>query len=192
MSIIRTPRRLVAAAAGLLTLALPALLGVQGASAGTTGGEHGLRPESFTIQIVNDQDGVINARGPVHGTGTDQESQTSGTSAVFVFPRGTVNVWHSDVSNAPITTTKIKLGHHKRACLATASATGSWKFLGGTGKYHRAFGFGHFTFKLFALVKWIPGMYGKPGMCDVKDQPLYQQINVTAYGLATAGHHHDN
>jgi hypothetical protein len=103
----------------------------------------------------------------------------SGTLGVFTFKRGSVNVHHTDVSNV---VPKINL----KACTATVSARGNWLFLGGTGKYRYAFGFGQFKFSEFAKLA-----RNKDGTCntDPNDQPVSFFGKVTAWGKATAGKH---
>ena len=148
------------------------------ASAGTGGGHgHGLRPEKFTIKIVNDANGKVKAFGPVHGRGMDIESATSNMQAVFDFGHGnTVNVWHSDVSNAA---PKVNL----KSCTGTAYAAGHWKFLGGTGKYKHAFGFGKFKFALFIVFNT------RHHKCDTTSEPKLVLVKVFGWGKATAGKH---
>jgi len=170
----------------LAGLAVPALTATA-ASAGTTPGvpsqsqaahHHGLRPQFFTIVFTSaSPNGVVKAYGPVSGNGTDK--QVSGTLDVFIFKHGSVNVHHTNVSNL---TPKINL----KACTATAYAPGNWLFLGGTGKYRDAFGFGQFTFFEFAKLP-----RNKDGTCDTNPnaQPVFFYAKVTAWGKATAGKH---
>ena len=139
---------------------------------------HGLRPEFFTIVFTPaSQLGVVTAYGPVHGRGIDNE--VSGTLDVFIFKGGSVNVHHTDVSNA---TPKINL----KACTATVFARGNWLFQGGTGKYRHAFGFGHFKFFQFAKLA-----RDKHGTCDTNPNhpPVSFFAKVTAPGKATVGKH---
>jgi hypothetical protein len=154
------------------------------ASAGTTHSQpqaaqhQRLQPQFFTIVFTQaSPNGVVTAYGPVSGRGTDNE--VSGTLDVFTFKHGSVNVHHTDVSNvAP----KINL----KACTATASASGSWRFQGGTGKYRNAFGFGQFKFFQFAKLA-----RDKHGKCDTNPnaQPVSFFAKVTASGKATVGKH---
>lgn len=181
--------RAALAAAAVAGLAVPALTATA-ASAGVqpgvpsqsqmSGHRHELRPEKFTIKIVNDNPGQVWARGPVHGWATDTEK--TGTTAVFDFGRGnTVNVLHTDVSNLqPVI--------DNRACTATATASGHWLFDGGTGTYAKAFGFGQFRFKLFLVFKKHHGKCA----CKItaKTRPAYSLVLVRAWGKATAGHRH--
>jgi len=179
--------RAAAAAAAVLAVLAGSALTATAASAGTTPGvpsqsqvahHHGLRPQFFTIVFTPAApDGVVKAYGPVHGRGTDKE--VSGTLGVFTFKHGSVNVHHTDVSNV---TPTINL----KACTATVHARGSWLFLGGTGKYRHAFGFGHFKFfEVFKLAR------NKDGTCDTNpnDEPVSFFGKVTAWGKAIAGKH---
>lgn len=185
--------KLAVSTAALAGLAAPALLGVTAASAGTDPGvpaqsqvrhHHGLRPEFFTIRIVNhgnsDNPGAVRAFGPVSGYATDTE--TSPTTGVFDFGYGTtVNVLHSDVSNVqPVV--------DLQSCTATADATGHWLFDGGTGRYRNAFGFGAFRFHLLLVFRKHHHHKCKIGP---KTQPETSVIDVTAFGKATAGNRHD-
>jgi hypothetical protein len=176
---------LVAPAAVFTTVALTA----GSASAGTDPGVpsqsmiaghghgHGLQPEFFTFTQVNDNPAVVQASGPVHGTFGDD--QVSGTSDVFTSDQGNVNVLHTDVSNVQPQT-------DLRSCTASAVAFGHWLFDGGTAKYKNAFGFGRFKFTLFAVFR------KHHGRCRIteKTQPKFVIVKVTAWGKATAGHHH--
>jgi hypothetical protein len=181
------PRWRAAAAAVVLAALAGSALTATGASAGTAPGvpsqsqvahHHGLRPEFFTIVFTPAApDGVVTAYGPVYGRGTDKE--VSGTLDVFTFERGSVNVYHTDVSNL---TPKINL----KACTATVSARGNWLFLGGTGKYRHAFGFGQFKFFEFAKLA-----RNKDRTCDTSPnhQPVSLFGKVTAWGKARVGQH---
>jgi hypothetical protein len=175
--------------AAAVAVAVPAALAgsaltATAASAGTTHSQsqvaqhQGLRPEFFRVVFTPaSPNGVVTAYGPVSGRGTDTE--TSGTMGVFTFKHGSVNVHHTDVSNvAP----KINL----KACTATVSASGSWQFQGGTGKYRHAFGFGQFKF--FQFTKLARDKHGK---CDTNPnrQPVSFYGKVTASGKATVGKH---
>lgn len=177
-----TSRLRLRALAGLLAggLALGGLALASPAQAATTDGHHHLKPEFFTIKIVNDFSRV-EAFGPVHGVGTDQETNNPALDIlVFTFPpRSSVNVWHD-----PTPDPAIDFG----SCTATVDQFGGWKFKGGTGKYEHAFGFGHFKLHLFAILRHKHHHHG----CDTKDQPVFVKVFVTAWGLATAGRHgHD-
>lgn len=181
--------KLAISVAALAGLAAPALLGVTAASAGTVPGvpspsqvrhHHGLRHEFFTIKIVNrgneNNAGQVRAFGPVRGDASDTE--TSNTLGVFDFGDGaTVNVLHSDVSNLqPVT--------DLRSCTATADATGHWLFDGGTGRYKNAFGFGQFRFHLLLVFK----KHHHHCRINMHTQPKSSEVDVTAWGRATAGH----
>jgi len=104
-------------------VAAAALVVSGGAASAATGGGHGhgLRPEKFTIKIINGADGKVKAFGPVHGRAVDKEM--SDTRAVFDFGHGnTVNVWHSAVSVQPKVDPK--------SCKATAYTAGDSHFVG--------------------------------------------------------------
>ena len=184
----RFPRwRAAAAAAAVLAGLAGSALTATAASAGTAPGvpiqsqvshHHGLRPEFFTIIFTPAApNGVVTAFGPVHGRGTDKE--VSGTLDVFTFKHGSVNVYHTDVSNL---TPKINL----KACTATVFARGQWLFQGGTGEYRHAFGFGQFKFFEVAQLA-----RNKDGTCDTNPnhQPVSFFGKVTAWGKATVGKH---
>jgi hypothetical protein len=179
--------RAAAVAAAVLAAVAGSTLTATTASAATTQGapstsqiaqHHGLRPQFFTIVFTPaSADGVVTAHGPVHGRGTDK--QVSNTLDVLIFKHGSVNVHHTDVSNA---TPKI---NHK-SCTATVFAAGKWLFQGGTGKYTHAFGFGHFKF--FEIAKLARDKHGK---CDTNPNhpPVSFFGKVTAAGKATIGKH---
>ena len=161
--------------AAALALAVPAA-----AQAGTGG--HRLQAQKFTISITDDAPGIVIAAGPVRGRGLDLESQKSDNKAVFVFRKGTVNVWHDAVGQNPRV--------DPRTCSAFDVETGSWKFLGGTGKYRHVFGFGRFKFTLFATFRVIHKHHHRA--CDLKHGPEHISIFVTAWGKSTLGKHgHD-
>ena len=179
--------RAAAVTAAVLAAVAGSTLTATAASAGTMPGvpsrsqiaqHHGLRPQFFTIVFTPAApDGVVTAFGPVNGQGTDKEP--SNTLDVLTFKHGSVNVHHTDVSNA---TPKINL----KACTATVFASGNWLFQGGTGKYRNAFGFGHFKF--FEIAKLARDKHGK---CDtnLNHPPVTFFGQVTASGKATVGRH---
>src|SRR6185437_2087390 len=179
--------RAAAVTAVVLAAVAGSTLTATAASAGTMPGvpsrsqiaqHHGLRPQFFTIVFTPAApDGVVTAFGPVNGQGTDKEP--SNTLDVLTFKHGSVNVHHTDVSNA---TPKINL----KACTATVFASGNWLFQGGTGKYRNAFGFGHFKF--FETAKLARDKHGK---CDtnLNHPPVSFFAQVTASGKATIGKH---
>ncbi len=175
--------RAAAVAAAVLTAVAGSTLTATAASAGTMpsqsqSAQHGLRPQFFTVVFTQAApDGVVTAFGPVNGHGTDK--QVSNTLDVMTFKKGSVNVQHTDVSNA---TPKINL----KACTATVSASGNWRFQGGTGKYRNAFGFGHFNF--FETAKLARDKHGK---CDtnLNHPPVSFFAQVTAAGKATIAKH---
>jgi hypothetical protein len=137
-----------------------------------------LKPQFFTIVFTPaSPNGAVTAYGPVSGQGTNND--VSGTMSVFTFKHASVNVHHTDVSNV---TPKI----NRKACTATVSASGSWQFQGGTGKYRHAFGFGHFKF--FQFTKLARDKHGK---CDTdpNSQPVSFYGKVTASGKATVAKH---
>jgi hypothetical protein len=176
--------RAAAVTAAVLAAVAGSTLTATAASAATTGSQsqiaqhQGLRPQFFTIVFTPaSSDGVATAFGPVQGRGTDK--QVSNTLDVMIFKHGSVNVHHTDVSNA---TPKINL----KACTATVSASGNWLFQGGTGKYRNASGFGHFKF--FETAKLARDKHGK---CDtnLNHPPVSFFGQVTASGKATVGKH---
>lgn len=179
--------RTALAAVAVAGLAVPALTATA-ASAGTqpgvpsqsqiSGHRHELKPEFFTITAEGDADGVVNAYGPVRGTGTDSEK--TDTLGVLTFDHGTVNAYHTDLSN-------LQPEINWKACTATARAHGNWVFLGGTGKYENAFGFGQFRFSLFLVFK----KHHHECKITEKTQPESSLVQVVAWGKATAGRQHD-
>lgn len=175
--------RAAAVTAAVLAAVAGSALTATAASAGTMPGvpsqsqiaqHHGLLPQFFTVVLTPAApDGVVTAHGPIQGRGTDK--QVSGTLDVLTFKHGSVNVHHTDVSNA---TPKI----NPKACTAAVSAGGNWLFQGGTGKYRNAFGFGHFKF--FEIVKLARDKHGR---CDtnLNHPPASFLGKVTASGKAT-------
>jgi hypothetical protein len=167
----------------LTTAALTAGMASAGTVPGTLGQataaahhHRGLRPEFFTVTVVNNNNGVVNAYGPVRGIGgTDVESTP--TMGVFSFsgPVRSVNIFHTDVDNVtPVVTSW-------RFCIATASADGNWAFGGGTGIYRNATGFGTFHFTLLLVLQRY-----RNGRCDTNPNaaPRYSLVRVTGTGLA--------
>jgi hypothetical protein len=179
------PWRAAAVAAAVLAAVAGSTLTATAAGASTTPGvasqsriaqHQGLRPQFFTIVFTPaSPDGVVTAVGPVHGRGTDK--QASNTLDVLTFKHGSVNVHHTDVSNAA---PKI----NRKACTATVSVSGNWLFQGGTGKYSHAFGSGHFKF--FEIAKLARDKNGK---CDTDPNhpPVSFFGKVIASGKATVG-----
>jgi hypothetical protein len=143
---------------------------------------HGFRPEFFTIKIVNfgneNNDGVVNAFGPVRGMAADIENSNNVQSLFDFGGNNTVNVFHSDVNNVQ---PQIDL----QSCTATADAAGFWAFLGGTGRYSRALGVGQFQLHVFLQFK----RHHHRCRITMNSQPELTVVDVTAFGKATAGQH---
>jgi hypothetical protein len=168
---------LLAAATGL-GLAVPSLAASAGTVPAQARSHHGLRFEHFTITAADNQDGLVQAQGPVRGTASDAEKTP--TLGVFDFGgHNTVNVRHTDVNN--IQPSRFDY----RACAAFAFAAGRWQFDGGTGRYRDAFGTGRFRFVLTLIFA-----RHRDGRCVIgpRTQPAHVRVFADATGLATAGH----
>ena len=170
-SSIAAVRRLTIAIVAVAALALP-VLATTGAGAATRQPRQPLQPQSFQVRIVDNNPGTVYASGPIRGVGTDQS--LSNTFDVFAFPRGDVNVYHSDLSNV---TPRINY----RSCTAFASATGRWAVRGGTRLYRHASGFGTFRFSLYLQLRRL-----RNGRCDTNPNrpPRSSFALVSAYGQA--------
>lgn len=175
---LRTVLTSAALVAGLAASAVTA----GAASASTTGHDHGLKPQTFKLVQVTDSHGnelvnVLTARGPIRGTGTDQ--QVNDNLDVFVFPAGTVNVAHKATADSQ---PKFNL----KACTATFTEDGTFQLKGGTGKYAHASGYGRYHLNGLLVLQ------RKHHKCDtnMNDAPKLTVIKIRAAGKATIGHHH--
>jgi hypothetical protein len=78
--------------------------------------------------------GPVLGIGPIHAKGTDKE--INGRTDRFVFPRGSVTIRHKRTGQA---------NHFdKRTCYGTFSEHGTWKAVGGTGRYSQVSGGGKY------------------------------------------------
>jgi hypothetical protein len=167
--------RTAAAVAFAAAVAVPLTAGAASASP-----RHDLKPEFVTISISTDNpDGTVNAYGPVRGhDGTD--NQATPNLDVFTFEHGTVNAGH-----------KTTWAGHPRLnlqnCTVTYAETGTWKFLGGTGRYQHATGWG--TYRLFQFTVLKRSHHHHHG-CDTNpaDAPKFSETQITASGVASNGH----
>jgi len=171
LTIPRFLRRTLTAGLALAALAVPlALMGASSASAATTWLPP-LHPESFSIFVSTfDQNGSVDAFGPVHGFG--HLTEVSDTFVVLDLHNqlGTVNVKHSPEAPGRI---------DWRACTESAVTYGTWQFVGGTGHDWGATGFGHFREIDFSVLQ-----RGRYGQCEPFKAPRYFQTSVEASGLA--------
>ena len=161
-------RRSLTAAAAIAVIGLG---GSMVASSAASASPLNLRPESFSIFVSTfDQQGSVEAFGPVHGFGTIQTPAPDFAVLDLHHPFGTVNVKHTPDANPVI---------DWRTCVGTVEQFGTWKFQGGTGHDWGAFGFGHFQETQFIVFK-----RGHHGQCEVNKEPRYFQVDVQASGLA--------
>jgi hypothetical protein len=165
--------RRVGTAVGVGALALTIGLFTSGtASAATTDGHH-FGPEQFTVfESTFVPNGDVNAYGPVHGRNGALGSNSAGTVALFEFRDGTVFVAHPALPAPTI---------NWAACTASVTQTGYWRFLGGTGRYWGARGFGTFQLSEFEVFGY---WHHRCQAGNPYAQPRYFQVSVSGQGFA--------
>jgi hypothetical protein len=104
--------------------------------------------------------------GPVTAAGVDHQGNTVDT---VVFPGGTWKVQHSN-GTGPQT-------FNPKTCLFTANQHGTFKVLGGTGKYKGISGHGTYTVSVVGI-----GAKTKKGACSQTAAPVAQHVVVNASG----------
>ena len=104
--------------------------------------------------------------GPVTAAGVDHMGNTVDT---VVFPGGTWKVQHSN-GTGPQT-------FNPKTCLFTANQHGTFKVLGGTGKYKGISGNGTYTVSVVGI-----GAKTKKGACSQTAAPVAQHVVVNASG----------
>ena len=117
-----------------------------------------------------DQNGSVDAFGPVHGFGTLDVVTPTFVVLDLHHQMGTVDVRHSPAAPGRI---------NWRTCTETAVTYGEWEFVGGTGHDWGATGFGHFREIDFTVLQ-----RGYFGQCEPFKDPRYFQTTVQASGLA--------
>ena len=158
----------VAAAAAAVTFSAGA------ASASTTQ----LKPEFFTVSAsTSNQAGTVNMFGPVSGRNGTLGSNNSGTVALFQFGRGTVFVAHPATPNPTI---------NWQACTASVTQFGTWRFIGGTGQYRGATGYGRFTLREFAVFQV---KHHKCQAANPNANPVLFRLTVVGQGVAALPGH---
>ena len=157
-------RRLMAAAGSMLAAGAIALSGIVAAAAaphaarsGATGIE---RFQAMSTDPTGAKTTVI-ARGVFTAGGVD--ITTSNTTDTFKFPNGTIRVRHSE----PVGPANF----NPRTCLFTVHQHGTYRLVGGTGKYAGISG--HGTFKVDVLLV-AARSHGK--CSDTKPPVAYEQL----------------
>ena len=155
----------VAAAAAAVTFSA-------GAASASTSTTH-LKPEFFTVSTsTSNQAGTVNMFGPVSGRNGTLGNNNSDTLALFQFGRGTVFVAHPATPNPTI---------NWRACTASVTQVGNWRFIGGTGKYRGATGHGRFTLREFAVFQV---KHHKCQAANPNANPVFFRLTVVGQGVA--------
>jgi hypothetical protein len=138
---------LAGAAAATAGIAITATTAMASPMGGTPTPFHKPAPENFTISINGlTNTGTGNATGPVHGAFTEKD--LSNTDSQFDFANGSVDVWHTDVSN--LTPTGFTVAN---SCTGTVSGSGTWAMFGRSGVDRHAKGTGTFTIKITEVLK---------------------------------------
>jgi hypothetical protein len=122
-----------------------ALLAVGGAapaaSAHSTHAAHHGVEHILALQSGANGPEVVIANGPIHAQGKDVS--ISNNRDRFVFPKGSLLIWH-----------KAKTSHQSfdpKTCLGTFSESGVFKVVGGSGRYDDATGHGKYTLHGYAV-----------------------------------------
>jgi hypothetical protein len=133
-----------------------------GGAAAVTGTEH--------VQIMTTSPTSPNASvivwGPVTAAGVDHMGNTVDTLAL---PGGTWRVQHSNGTGPQ--------SFNPKTCLFTANQHGTYKILGGTGKYKGISGHGTYTVAVVGI-----GAKTKKGACSQTAPPIAQHVVVNASG----------
>ena len=140
----RKNHRLLAAAGSMLAAGAIALSGIvaaaaapHAAQAGTSGIEHF---QIMSTSATATKDTVI-AHGVFTAGGVD--ISTSNTRDTFKFPNGTIRIRHSAGTGPQ--------SFNRRTCLLTVHQHGTYRLLGGTGKYAGISGHGRFRLDVLAV-----------------------------------------
>lgn len=161
--------RLLAAAGSMLTAAAIALSGTLAAAAapGNSGASGVLHFQIMSTSATATRDTVI-AHGVFTAGGVD--ITTSATTDTFKFPNGTVRIRHS-AGTGPQT-------FNRHTCLITVHQHGTYRLLGGTGKYAGISGHGKFRLDILAVGA------RSHGKCTQKAPPVAFELIVRASGPA--------
>jgi hypothetical protein len=103
---------------------------------------------------------VVIANGPIHARGYDVS--ISNHRDRFVFPKGSLSIWH--------TPTTSHSSFDPKTCLGTFSETGVFKVVGGSGRYDDATGHGTYTLHVYTVG------------CSQKKPPKVFQLTIKATG----------
>jgi hypothetical protein len=155
----------------LAALAVPAAVLTTAALAAPAASAAPLQPQQFIITgSSSSPNGVVDAFGPLFGTGTD--STLTATLDRFSFPRGSVLVRHTDVSSVPLSV-------NFRTCVASATARGSWQIVPfGTRLFRFARGSGFFTFRERVILSRF-----RNGRCNTNpNRARFASYQVDAFG----------
>ena len=162
-------RRVLAAAGSMLAAGAIALSGIAAAAAaphatqaGTSGIEHF---QIMSTSATATKDTVI-----VYGlfTAGGVDITTSNTTDTFKFPNGTIRVRHSPGTGPQ--------SFNPRTCLITVHQHGTYRLVGGTGKYAGISGHGRFQVDVLAVGA------RSHGKCDQSKPPAAFELIIRASG----------
>jgi hypothetical protein len=165
----KTRTRLLAAAGSMLAAGAIAVSGIVAAAAAPhTAQSRGAGIEHFQAMSTDPTgaETTVIARGVFTAGAVDIE--TSNTTDTFKFPNGTIRLRHSE----PVGPANF----NPRTCLGTVNQHGTYKLLGGTGKYAGISG--HGTFRLHLLFV-AARSHGK---CSDTKPPVAFELLIRASG----------
>jgi hypothetical protein len=165
----KTRTRLLAAAGSMLAAGAIAVSGIVAAAAAphtAQSRDSGIERFQFMSTSAASNKTTVIARGVFTAGGVDIE--TSNTTDTLKFPNGTIRLRHSEPTGP--------VSFNPRTCLTTVNQHGTYKLLGGTGKYAGISG--HGTFRLHLL--FVAARSN--GQCNENKPPVAVELLIRASG----------
>jgi len=165
----KTRTRLLAAAGSMLAAGALALSGIVVAAAAphtARAGTSGLERFQFMSTSATSTKTTVIARGVFTAGGIDIE--TSNTTDTLKFPNGTIRLRHSEPVGS--------VYFNRHTCLLNVFQHGTYKLLGGTGKYAGISGYGRFQLHILSV-----GARSQ-GKCDDTKPPAAFELVIRAFG----------
>src|SRR6185437_10874766 len=159
--------RLLAAAGSMLAAGALALSGIVAAAAAPSGNSaSGIERFQIMSTSANAIRDTVIAHGVFTAGGVD--ITTSNTTDTFKFPNGTIRVRHSPGTGPQ--------SFNPRTCLITVHQHGTYRLVGGTGKYAGISGHGRFQVDVLAVGA------RSHGKCDQSKPPAAFELIIRASG----------
>jgi len=159
--------RLLAAAGSMLAAGALALSGIVAAAAApSSSGASGIEHFQAMSTSETSTTTTVIARGVFTAGGVD--ITTSNTTDTFKFPNGTIRVRHSPGTGPQ--------SFNRRTCLLTVHQHGTYRLLGGTGKYAGISGHGRYRLDILAVAA------RSHGKCTQNKPPAAFELIIRASG----------